>query len=148
MQIKQIMTSPVETVAPNSSLAAAARKMLALEIGLLPVRRGRKIVGIVSDRDITIRGVAKGLDPEQTQVQEVMTTDVLSCPSGSDVMDACDLMKLKQVRRLLILDGADVPVGIVSLGDIALHLRREQCGEVLEEVSRPSRTHKMYLAHS
>ncbi len=140
MQIKQIMTSPVETVAPDSSLADAARKMLALEIGLLPVRRGRKIVGIVSDRDITIRAVANGLDPEQTQVQEVMTTDVLSCPSGSDVMDACDLMKLKQVRRLLIIDGADAPVGIVSLGDIALHLRREQCGEVLEEVSRPSRS--------
>ncbi len=102
MQIKQIMTSPVETVAPDSSLADAARKMRALEIGLLPVARGRKIVGIVSDRDITIRAVAKGLDPEQTQVQEVMTTDVLSCTSGSDVMDACDLMKLKQVRRLLI----------------------------------------------
>ena len=140
MQIKQIMTSPVETVAPDSSLADAARKMRALEIGLLPVARGRKIVGIVSDRDITIRAVAKGLDPEQTQVQEVMTTDVLSCTSGSDVMDACDLMKLKQVRRLLIIDGADAPVGIVSLGDIALHLRREQCGEVLEEVSRPSRS--------
>jgi CBS domain-containing protein len=138
MQIKQIMTSPVETVAPESSLADAARKMLALEIGVLPVANGRRIVGIVSDRDITIRAVAKGLDPERTRVREVMTTDVFSCPTDSDVTDACDLMKEKQVRRLLITDVAGAPVGVVSLGDIALHLRREQCGEVLEEVSRPS----------
>jgi CBS domain-containing protein len=138
MQLKEIMTSPVETIALDTSLAEAARKMLALKIGLLPVSKGQKIVGMVSDRDITIRAVAKGLDPERTEVHEVMTTEVFSCPAGSDVMDACNLMEEKQVRRLVVMDAADAPIGIVSLGDIALHLRREQSGEVLKKVSQPS----------
>jgi CBS domain-containing protein len=138
MHLKEIMTSPVETIAPTTSLAEAARKMLALEIGLLPVSRDKKIVGIVSDRDITIRAVAKGLDPERTEVQEVMTTEVFSCPTDSDVSDACKLMEDKQVRRLLVMDAAKAPIGIVSLADIAIHLRREQSGEVLKKVSQPS----------
>ena len=120
MQLEEIMTSPVETVAPDASLADAARKMLAFEIGLLPVAKGQEIVGIVTDRDITIRAVAKGLDPERTEVQAVMTKEVYSCRTGSDVMDACTLMEEKQVRRLLVMDAAAAPIGIVSLGDIAL----------------------------
>jgi CBS domain-containing protein len=138
MHLEEIMTSPVETVAPDASLADAARKMLALEIGFLPVAKGQEIVGIVTDRDITIRALTKGLDPERTEVQEVMTTNVYSCPTGSDVMDACTLMEEKQVRRLLVMDAAAAPIGVVSLGDIALHLRREQSGEVLNKVSQPS----------
>jgi CBS domain-containing protein len=138
MQLEEIMTSPVETVASDASLAEAARKMLALGIGLLPVSKAQKIVGIVSDRDITIRAVAKGLDPERTEVQEIMTREVFSCQAGSDVMDACTRMEEKQVRRLLVMDAANAPIGIVSLGDIALHLRREQSGDVLKKVSQPS----------
>ncbi|MET0681823.1 MAG: CBS domain-containing protein [Casimicrobiaceae bacterium] len=138
MQLKEIMTSPVATVAPDTSLADAARKMLELDIGLLPVSNGREIVGIVSDRDITIRAVAKGMDPERTGVQEVMTKEVVTCPVGSDVKTACGLMEEKQVRRLLVMDGDNSPVGIISLGDIALHLRREQAGGVLNKVSQPS----------
>ena len=138
MNLEEIMTSPVETVAPDTSLAEVAKKMLALEIGLLPVSKGQKIIGIVTDRDITIRAVAKGLDPERTEVQEVMTRDVFSCPASSDVTEACNLMEQKQVRRLLVIDAANAPIGIVSLADIALHLRREQSGEVLKRVSQPS----------
>ena len=137
MHLKEIMTSPVATVAPDTSLKDAARKMLALDIGLLPVSNGREIVGIISDRDITIRAVAKGMDPDRTGVQEVMTKEVITCPIGSDVKAACSLMEEKQVRRLLVMDGDDSPVGIVSLGDIALHVRREQAGGVLNKVSQP-----------
>jgi len=135
--LKEIMTSPVATVAPDTSLTDAARKMLALDIGLLPVSNGREIVGIISDRDITIRAVAKGMDPGSTAVQEVMTKEVITCPVESDVKSACSLMEEKQVRRLLLMDGDDSPVGIISLGDIALHLRREQAGGVLNKVSQP-----------
>jgi len=135
--LKEIMTSPVATVAPDTSLTDVARKMLALDIGLLPVSNGREIVGIISDRDITIRAVAKGMDPGRTAVQEVMTKEVITCPVESDVKSACSLMEEKQVRRLLLMDGDDSPVGIISLGDIALHLRREQAGGVLNKVSQP-----------
>jgi len=137
MHLKEIMTSPVATVTPDTSLADAAKKMLALDIGLLPVSNGREIVGIVSDRDITIRGVAKGMNPERTGVQEVMSKEVFTCPVESDVKAACSLMEERQVRRLLVMDGDDSPVGIISLGDIALHLRREQAGGVLNKVSQP-----------
>jgi len=137
MHLKELMTSPVATVAPDTSLADAAKKMLALDIGLLPVTNGREIVGIVSDRDITIRAVAKGMDPKRTGVQEVMTKEVFTCPVGSDVQTACSLMEEKQVRRLLVVDADHSPVGIISLGDIALHLRREQAGGVLNKVSQP-----------
>jgi len=136
--LKEIMTSPVATVAPDTSLTEAAGKMLALDIGLLPVSNGRGIVGILSDRDITIRAVAKGMDPGRTTVQEVMTNEVVTCPVESDVKAACSLMEEKQVRRLLVMDGDDSPIGIISLGDIALHLRREQAGGVLNKVSQPS----------
>ena len=137
MDLKKIMTSPVETIAPDTSLQEAAKKMLDLGIGLLPVSKGQKVVGIVSDRDITIRAVAKGLDPARTAVRDVMSNEVFSCPPGSDVTEACNLMEEKQVRRLVVMDTANAPVGIVSLGDIALHLRREQSGEVLQKVSQP-----------
>jgi CBS domain-containing protein len=138
MDLKEIMTSPVETIAPETSLQEAAKKMLDLGIGLLPVSKGQKVVGIVSDRDITIRAVAKGLDPAGTTVRDVMSHEVFSCQSGSDVTEACNLMEDKQVRRLVVMDAGNAPVGIVSLGDIALHLRREQSGDVLKKVSQPS----------
>ena len=138
MQVNEIMTSPVETITPETSLVDAAKLMLDLGVGLLPVSNDQEIVGMISDRDITICAVAKGLHPEQTKAHEIMTTKVFSCPTGSDVMEACALMEEKQVRRLLVVDAADAAIGIVSLGDIALHLRREQSGEVLKKVSQPS----------
>ena len=111
--------------------------MLELDIGVLPVANGQAMVGIVSDRDITIRGVARGMDPGRTAVREIMTKDVFTCQASVDVQEACKLMEEKQVRRLVVVDGRDTPVGVVSLGDIALHLRREQSGDVLKKVSEP-----------
>jgi CBS domain-containing protein len=137
MQLKAIMTSPAATIAPESSLAEAAKKMLELDIGVLPVANGQAMVGIVSDRDIAIRGVARGMDPERTAVREIMTKDVFTCQASVDVQEACNVMEQKQVRRLVVVDGGDTPVGVVSLGDIALHLRREQSGDVLKKVSEP-----------
>ena len=138
MQLKAIMTSPVATIAPESSLAEAARKMLELDIGILPVANGQSIVGIVSDRDIAIRGVAKGMDSDRTAVLEIMTKDVFTCQAGVDVEETCNVMEEKQVRRLVVVDRGNAPVGVVSLDNIALHLRREQSGDVLKKVSEPS----------
>lgn len=138
MHLKEIMTSPVATITPETSLADAAKTMLISDIGSLPVSNGQAIVGIISDRDITVRAVAKGMDPQRTVAKDVMTTDVFTCPAGSDVTDACRLMEAKQVRRLVVVDAAGSPVGIVSLGDIALHVRREESGGVLKRVSQPA----------
>ena len=138
MRLSNIMTGGVQTVAPGASLAEAAKKMASQDIGSLPVCSGeRKVVGIITDRDITVRAVARGLDPVQTKVQDVMTREVLSCRADSAVEDACELMQSRQVRRLLVTDEQDAPIGIVSLGDLALSLRENRSGEVLRKVSEP-----------
>jgi CBS domain-containing protein len=138
MRLSNIMTGSIETIPPGASLAEAAKKMASQDIGSLPVcSDGRKVVGIITDRDITVRAVARGLDPNQTKVQDVMTKDVLACPADSDIDAACELMEARQVRRLLVTGDDDTPVGIVSLGDIALCLREHQSGEVLKKVSEP-----------
>ena len=138
MQLKEIMTSAVHTVAPGSSLVDAAKQMASGDIGWLPVAAGKKVVGIITDRDIAIRATAKGLDSNRTKVEDVMTLDVFSCPSDSSVKDVCNLMEKKQVRRLVIKDANDDLCGIVSLADIALQTGDSQSGEVLKKVSQPA----------
>jgi CBS domain-containing protein len=138
MKLSSIMTGGIETIPPQASLAEAARKMASQDIGSLPVcAEPRVVVGIITDRDITVRAVARGMDPNQTRVEEVMTRDVLSCSSEAEVEHACELMEKRQVRRLLVTGQDETPVGIVSLGDIALCLRESQSGEVLKKVSEP-----------
>ena len=138
MRLSHIMTGAIQTVAPGASLAEAAKKMASGDIGSLPVCSGaRKVVGIITDRDIAVRAVARGLDPNETRVQDVMTREVLSCPADSDVEAACVLMEEKQVRRLVVTDADETPIGIVSLGDIALCLRESQSGGLLKKMSEP-----------
>jgi CBS domain-containing protein len=138
MKLSSIMTGGIETIRPQATLAEAAKKMASQDIGSLPVCADRRsVVGIITDRDITVRAVARGMDPNHTRVEEVMTRDVLSCSSDSEVEDACVLMEKRQVRRLLVTGDDDTPVGIVSLGDIALCLRESQAGELLRKVSEP-----------
>jgi CBS domain-containing protein len=138
MKLAAIMTGGIETIAPQATLAEAAKKMASQDIGSLPVCTAeRRVVGIITDRDITVRAVARGMDPNRTRVEEVMTRDVLSCSSEAEVEQACELMERRQVRRLLVTADDERPVGIVSLGDIALCLRESQSGEVLRKVSQP-----------
>jgi CBS domain-containing protein len=139
MKLSSIMTGGIETIRPQATLAEAAKKMASQDIGSLPVcgAERRTVIGIITDRDITVRAVARGMDPNLTRVEEVMTKDVLSCSSDSEVEAACELMEKRQVRRLLVTGDDDTPVGIVSLGDIALCLRESQAGEVLKKVSEP-----------
>ena len=104
----------------------------------LPVEEEGKIIGVITDRDIAIRGVAAGLDTKKTMVQDVMTREVFSCSSDDSVEDACTLMEEEQVRRLVVLDDDDQLVGIVSLADIAMQTRGTQSAEVLKKVTEPS----------
>ena len=138
MKLAAIMTGGIETIAPHATLAEAAKKMASQDIGSLPVcAERRRVVGIITDRDITVRAVARGMDPNSTRVEEVMTRYVLSCSAEADVEHACELMEKRQVRRLLVTGEDERPIGIVSLGDIALCLRESQSGEVLKKVSEP-----------
>src|SRR6185436_2326340 len=101
------------------TLEHAARRMEELNIGPLPVCEGNRVVGILTDRDITVRATAAGCDPKTTMVSDVMSHDIIRCYEDDDVKAAGRLMKERQVRRLLVMNRANDLVGIVSLGDLA-----------------------------
>ena len=139
MELREIMTRDVEVVSSDASLKDAASKMKRLDVGLIPVCDGDRLQGMLTDRDITIRATAEGRDPKTTKVSEVMSTDVAYCLEEQEVVEAASLMEARQIRRVPILDQDKRLVGIVSLADIAVHVRdRELSGETLEEISEPA----------
>jgi CBS domain-containing protein len=139
MQIKDIMTRGLESIAADCTIREAAEKMRNFDIGLLPVMDEDMMVGVVTDRDIVIRSIAMGQDPNSTQVHDVMTSSVIHCLEDQDVDEAARIMEENQVRRLVVLDQSRQPVGVVSLGDIAVHVENlSLCGEALRQVSEPA----------
>jgi CBS domain-containing protein len=139
MQLHEIMTRDVETIRPESMLPEAARKMKELNVGSLPVCDNRRLVGIVTDRDITIRAVADGRNPQETQVQAAMTPELIYCYEDQDVREAAHIMETQQIRRLPIVDRQHQLVGIIALGDLAVDASRKMSGEVLEQISEPAK---------
>ena len=145
MQISEIMTREVETVAPDASLQQAAAAMEALGVGSLPVCDGRRLVGAITDRDIVVRGVAAGLSPIDSLVRDCMTADIAYAFDDEEADEVLERMKTLQVRRLAILDRNKSLVGIVSIGDIATEPRAAALGSVgaaVAEISEPSRPKK------
>ena len=140
MLVKDIMTRNVSCVAPDNSIQEAARKMRDLDVGPLPVcGDDDKLAGMLTDRDITVRAVADGCDPNTTRVRTVMPPDVCYCFEDQDVEEAARLMKDYQVRRVLVLNRGKRLVGIVSLGDLAVDSGDEEmAGHTLEAVSEPA----------
>ena len=141
MKVKDVMTTSVECVRPETTLQEAAAKMKSLNVGSLPVCEGDRPIGIVTDRDIVVRAIAAGRDPRTGRVPEVMTADVVSVPETADVKEAARLMKDRQIRRIVVVDSNKRVVGIVSLGDIAVDTRDDKMsGDVLEKVSKEAVT--------
>ena len=139
MQLKDVMTRDVVVIGPDATLEDAAGRMDALDVGPLPVCENNRLVGMITDRDITVRSTAMGEDPKKAHVRDAMTRDVLCCHEDDDVREATRLMESKQVRRIPVLNREEQLVGIVSLGDLAVWASDEQVsGEVLEKVSEPS----------
>src|SRR5437763_11627541 len=125
------MTPGGEVIAPEASIYEAAEKMRHLDVGPLPVCDGERLVGMLTDRDITVRATAEGRDPKTTRVQEVMTPDVHYVYDDEDVQEAAQTMQQQQIRRVVVVNRDKRLVGIVSLGDLAT---REQIENVDEEV--------------
>jgi CBS domain-containing protein len=122
-------------VCPSATVQEAARLMHQLDIGSLPVCDGKHLVGMVTDRDITLRAAAEGKDPKTTRVREVMTPDVAYCFEDQDLEEVARKMEPHQMRRMVILDREKRLAGIVSVDDIAARAEGELAGEVLEEVA-------------
>jgi len=139
MRLREIMTRDVEVVRPEDSIADAARKMEDLNVGALPVCDNGRLVGVLTDRDVTVRATAEGANPRTHSVGDTMTRDLVYCTEDQDVSDAEELMRTRQIRRLPILGSDQRLVGIVSLGDLATDDEdSRRSGRILEGVSEPS----------
>ena len=136
--IADIMTRSLATVQRDETLQAAARRMKEMDIGALPVLDGKAVAGIVTDRDIAVRGVAAGMIPQESLVADVMTAEVRFCRADDTVEQAMAEMGDLQVRRLPVLDAKNEIVGIVSLGDLATR-QSAHTDETLREISTPGR---------
>ena len=144
MKLRDLMTRGVEVVDPHDGLPEAAMKMRSLDVGSVPVCDGDRLVGMLTDRDITVRAVAEGRDLSTTLVDDVMTREVVYATEDQEVDEAARLMADRQVRRLPVIDRHDRLVGIVSLGDLAVDSGEDQAaGEALERISRPARPKRM-----
>lgn len=119
MIVKDLMSARVTSVPAQASLLDAARRMKEEDVGCLPVTDGRTLVGLVTDRDIAVRGVAAGRHPARTTVAQVFTRGAITCRFDDDVDVAVQLMRERGVRRLLVSDEGQRLAGIVSLGDLA-----------------------------
>lgn len=141
MKISEVMTTEVEKVTSDQTAREAAHFMLRADTGSIPVCDGDRVIGMITDRDIAVRGVAEGRGPD-TPVSELMSDGIVCAREDDDVQAVAKRMSEEQVRRLPVLDAEEKLIGIVSLGDLARETRDESAHEALEGVSAPGGQHQ------
>ena len=140
MKIKEIMTRDVVTIHPDATVDEAAQQMSRHDVGMLPVYDGEQMVGLFTDRDITIRVVGEGRNPKKTRVRDIMTPEIIYCYDHEDVKEAVDSFGKMQIRRLPVLNRKKQLVGVLSIGDLAVDTGNQLlAGQVLKRVSQPER---------
>ncbi|MFW5998734.1 MAG: CBS domain-containing protein [Bacillota bacterium] len=138
MQIKNIMTRDLTTINPDTTIKEAAKIMKDINVGSIPVTDGNKPVGIITDRDITIRNVAEDKD-ENTPVKQIMTKNIITGSPDMSPDEAARIMSENQIRRLPIVENNEL-IGIVALGDLAVQAKTNmEAGEALSNISTPSK---------
>ena len=134
--IRDVMTANPETVSERDSLLQAARIMRDQDTGVVPVVDGRKIIGLVTDRDIVVRAIADGKDVSNVRVNEVMTKQVRTVNEDSSVDEVLNLMSGAEIRRVPVVNQSNELVGIVSIGDLASRTNRDgKVGKAIEDIS-------------
>ena len=141
MKIRDVMTSDVQTIGPDQTAREAAAFMLSADAGSIPVTEGDRLIGMITDRDIAVRGVAKGHGPD-TPVRDLMSSGIISVNIDDDLGAVASKMSDAQVRRLPVVDGEQRLCGIVSLGDLSRESEGEQARQALEGVSAPGGQHQ------
>lgn len=139
MEIRHVMKRGITCIPMTASLKTAARRMRDHDLGMLPVEQDGDIVGTITDRDITIRATAAGMDPDTTQVHEVMSTEVFSCLEDDDLSVAARTMRNYRIRRLMIQDSDERFIGMLSVADVVNDRRTGALGyEILHDILRPA----------
>ena len=136
-QVSDVMTRGVRTLSPDDTVMAAAQAMQELDVGVIPVCRADQLVGMVTDRDSVLRGVA-GCAADRTPLDDVMSRDVQWCFDDQPLEEVLEQMREAQIRRLPVVDRDEHLVGIVSLGDVAVKADETRAGEALESISEPA----------
>src|SRR2546429_1408556 len=134
--VQELMTSNPCSIDSNKSVAYAAKMMRDENVGLAPIVEGDRLVGTVTDRDVTIRVVAEGKDPESTKVKEIASTDLVTVDPQQDLDEALRLMAQHQVRRLPVVENEGRVVGVLAQADIAEEAKPKKVGELVEEISK------------
>ena len=143
MKLSEIMTRDVVVMQPDDFLQSAAKKMRDHNIGFLPVCDGEDLLGVISDRDITSRVLADGMDVNIMLGRDLMTSPAIYCYDDQDVSEAAKIMEENQIRRLVVLSREEKRlVGVVSLGDLARNESADRSGHVLQKVSEPDGSEK------
>jgi len=140
MKVSEAMTRDVQIASPEETIRKAAKAMATLDAGALPVGEQDRLIGMITDRDIAIRGIAQGKGPK-AKVRDVMTEDVKYCFDDQEVEEVMRNMADIQVRRLPVLNRDKRLVGILSLGDIAVSHDGKGAGDALRGISRPGGEH-------
>lgn len=138
MKVHEIMTSHPRGVSPANTLVEAAGLMRQLDVGALPVCEGDRLMGMLTDRDLVVRGIADGLDPNAALVSEVMSGGIETVSADDEVERAVQMMEMHQIRRLPVLNRERKLVGMISLGDVATSSNPAFSGIALRDVSRPN----------
>lgn len=141
MKVSEVMTRDVQTVRPDQSVKDAASFMLSADAGSIPVIEGERLIGMITDRDIAVRGVANGYGPD-TPVRALMTNEVICVRDDDDVDDVASKMSEAQVRRLPVIDDEERLCGIVSLGDLSRGANEDAAAEALEGITEPGGHHQ------
>jgi CBS domain-containing protein len=134
--VRDAMTESPRTIGRDSTVVEAAKIMRDEDVGIVPIVDGDKLVGTLTDRDIAIRVVAEGKDPNTTKAEEVASREIVTIDPQQDLDEALRLMARHQVRRLPVVEEDGKLVGIVAQADIAQHATDEQTGELVEEISK------------
>ncbi len=141
MLLRDMMTANIEDIPADATLMQAAERMKLLDIGAIPVRENDRLVGMITDRDIAVRAVAEGRDPQKMPVREAMSHDICFCYDDESVESAAKLMEEKQIRRLPVLNRDKRLVGIVSLGDLSRSEESEAASVALGGITDPGGAH-------
>jgi len=139
MQVKECMTAHVELGSPDMTVCDAAKKMREGDFGILPIQENDRLVGMLTDRDIVVRAIAEGKDPESTSVRDIMSPSVLYCFEDQTLEEVADNLGRNQVQRLPVLNRQKRLVGILSLGDLAQSIEHpDNIEESLSQIKKPS----------
>ena len=147
MLVRHAMTPHAEWISPDVPLSQVALLMRDKGIGCLPVGENDRLIGMITDRDITCRGVAAGADPSTTKAREIMSKGITWCFDDQDIDEAAQLMGQKQIHHLPVLSRQKRMVGVLSLGDIALKASQKMFGEICKLASRDAERHASQATH-